>query len=55
MKGKATLESYQKMGLTHPDEVLSSFGGESEPSFPALTESSSQDEATLLPALTNTE
>ena len=44
VKGKATLESYQKMGLPHPDEVLSSFGGggESSPSFPALTESSEE-------------
>ena len=57
VKGKATLESYQKMGLPHPDEVLSSFGGsrggESEPSFPALTESSQEGgEASCLPALT---
>ena len=55
VKGKATLESYQKMGLPHPDEVLSSFGGsgESEPSFPALTESSQA--SCLPPALTSTE
>ena len=60
VKGKATLESYQKMGLPHPDEVLSSFGGsgESEPSFPALTESlqSEGGEASCLPpTLTSTE
>ena len=48
MKGKATLESYQKMGLPHPDEVLSSFGGGE--SFPALTEEGG--EAASLPALT---
>merc|ERR1712083_708008 len=41
VKGKATLESYQKMGLPHPDEVLSSFGGSRGESEPALTESSS--------------
>ena len=59
VKGKATLESYQKMGLPHPDEVLSSFGdsraGESEPSFPALTESSQEGDEANLPALTTTE
>ena len=59
VKGKATLESYQKMGLPHPDEVLSSFGdsraGESEPSFPALTESSQEGDEASLPALTTTE
>ena len=54
VKGKATLESYQKMGLPHPDEVLSSFGGSrGEPSFPALTESEQEGgEAGSLPALT---
>ena len=55
VKGKATLESYQKMGLPHPDEVLSSFGGsrgESEPSFPALTESALEGGEASLPALT---
>ena len=53
MKGKATLESYQKMGLPHPDEVLSSFGGSRGESFPALTESEQEGgEAGSLPALT---
>ena len=53
VKGKATLESYQKMGLPHPGEVLSSFSrGESEPSFPALTESALEGGEASLPALT---
>ena len=52
MKGKATLESYQKMGLPHPDEVLSSFG--ERESFPALTEEGG-GEAASLPAPLTTE
>ena len=49
VKGKATLESYQKMGLPHPDELLASREGET--SFPALTESSGEGAEASVTAL----